>query len=371
MARVTIVLPVFNHERYLQEALDSIYSQTYSDYQIIAIDDGSNDSSLLILNRNGARLTLIEGGHEGAAAARNTAIGAADSEYIAFMDADDVWTPERLSESSERLHSGGFDLVASAMSFIDADGMPLAGIWSCPAGAANDYWGALLERNWIGTPSVTVRRTVLDKVGRFDKAFTHAEDYDLWLRIGREHSLGYIDAPLVKCRRHSLNTSLNIAAHQKFERMALQKVDPLEARVAFQRRHAASSSRAEAWIWFLLRSGNPGFLEEVQYELTNHPESHSLRFALGIFQADKGEYENAITSFRELKDRDAASLHNLAVLMALCGNSQAALSCLHLVSRSCPGYHDAQYNLLAIRDGRQLRLTRRPFRQQLIAMIGV
>src|SRR3954469_15826533 len=105
MARVTIILPVYNHERYLQEALDSIYSQTYSDYQIIAIDDGSTDSSLQILNKNGTRLRLIEAGHRGAAAARNTAIRAADSEYIAFMDADDVWTPERLSESSEKLHS--------------------------------------------------------------------------------------------------------------------------------------------------------------------------------------------------------------------------------------------------------------------------
>jgi glycosyltransferase involved in cell wall biosynthesis len=371
MARVTVVLPVYNHERYLQEALDSIYSQDYSDYQIVAINDGSSDSSLRILHENHARIALIEAGHRGAAAARNTAIRGADSEFVAFLDADDLWTPGRLRESVDMFQNGKVDLVASALTFIDANGKELPGIWACPPEAVNDYWGALLERNWIGTPSVTVRRKALDEVGCFDKAFTHAEDYDLWLRVGQEHAIDYIPTSLVRCRRHSSNTSLNIVAHQKFERIALQKVDPAMAQAAFHRLYASSDRREEAWIWFLLRSANPAFPEEIQGALASHPESHSLRFALGIYQADNGEYEKALTTFRELKDRDAASLHNLAVLLALCGNSRAALSYLHLALRSRPDYHDAQYNVAAIREGRQLRLTRRPFRQQVIAMIGV
>jgi glycosyltransferase involved in cell wall biosynthesis len=371
MARVAVVLPVYNHERYLQQALDSIYCQDYTDYQIVAVNDGSSDSSLKILNENHARITLIEAGHRGAAAARNTAIRAVDCEFVAFMDADDVWTPERLRESLERFQSSRVDLIASALSFIDGNGRALPGIWACPPEGNNDYWGALLERNWIGTPSVTVRRKILDQVGGFDKSFTHAEDYDLWLRVGQNHAIDYIHTPLVQCRRHSLNTSLNIAAHQKFERIALQKVDPAQARAAFHRLYATSDRCAEAWIWFLLRSANPAFAEEIHFALENHPELRSLRFALGIFQADNGEYEKALATFRELKDRDAASLHNLAVLLALSGKSRTALFYLHLALRSRPDYYDAQYNVAAIREGRQLRLTRRPFRQQVVAMIGV
>jgi glycosyltransferase involved in cell wall biosynthesis len=371
MARVAVVLPVYNHERYLQQTLESIYSQDYSDYQIVAIDDGSADSSLKILNKNHARITLIEaGGHRGAAAARNTAIRAVDSEFVAFIDADDVWTPERLRQSVERFQNGNVDLVASALSFIDTNGKELPGIWACPPDAANDYWGALLDRNWIGTPSVTVRRKTLDEVGCFDETFTHSEDYDLWLRAGQDHAIDYIHTPLVQCRRHSSNTSLNITLHHKFERTALQKVDPARAHAAFYRLYAASDRRAEAWIWFLLRSASSGFPEEIHSALESHPESPSLRFALGIFQADKGDYEKALTTFRELKDRDAASLHNLAVLLALCGNSTAALPYLHLSLRFRPDYYDARYNIAAIREGRELRLTRRPFRQQVIAMIG-
>jgi glycosyltransferase involved in cell wall biosynthesis len=370
MARVAVVLPVYNHQRYLQEALDSIYSQDYSDYQIVVVDDGSSDASLRILHENHS-ITLIEADHHGAAAARNTAIRATDSEFVAFMDADDVWAPERLRKSVERFESGRVDLSASALSFIDANGRMLPGMWACPPEAANDYWGALLERNWIGTPSVTVRRKTLDEAGYFDTAFTHAEDYDLWLRVGQDHAIDFIHTPLVRCRRHSSNTSLNIASHQKFERNALQKVDPALAHAAFHRLYAGSDRRAEAWIWFLLRSGNPAFPEEIQFALESHPESHSLRFALGIFQADKREYEKALTTFGELKDRDAASLHNVAVLLALSGHPRAALSYLHLTLFSRPDYYDAQYNIAAIREGRQLRLTRRPFRQQVIAMIRV
>src|SRR5262249_10109895 len=137
------------------------------------------------------------------------------------------------------------------------------------------------------------------------------------------------------------------------------------------RLHASSDRCSEAWLWFLLRSGNRTFSDEIQFALEKHPASHELRFALGIFQADNGEYENAITTFRELEDRDAASLHHLGVVLGLCGNTKGALSCVDLALRSRPHYHDAQYNVAAIRDGRPLRLTRRPFRPQVIAMIGV
>ena len=226
MPRVTVVLPVFNHERYVEDALHSIFAQTYPDFEIAAVDDGSTDASLEILHRYRSRVKIIEGSHGGPAAARNRAIAATDSEFVAFMDADDVCSPERLRLSLAKLEIEGFDVIASALSFIDASGEPLPGEWARPGHAANDHWASLLERNWIGTPSVLLRRSVLDSTGLFDEKFTHAEDYDLWLRIGRGHSIGYIESPLIQCRRHGANTSGSIESHQYFERMALQKVDP-------------------------------------------------------------------------------------------------------------------------------------------------
>lgn len=369
MPRVTVVLPVYNHQNYVEAALRSVFAQDYPDFQIVAVDDGSTDSSLDVLDRHASRVNIIRSVHRGPAAARNRALAATDSEFVAFMDADDLCAPGRLRLGVEKLESENLDLISSALSFIDSSGQSVPGAWTCPPNARNDYWGALLERNWIGTPSVMLRRRVLDSLGLFDETFTHAEDYDLWLRIGRSHAIGYLETPLIQCRRHSANTSINIASHQHFERMALQKVEPSEAWKAFDRLHPAAADRDEAWIWFLLRSGSAAFVEELRLALARNPLSRTLRFALGVFQYDSGLYEESRQTFQGMKDLDAACLHNAGVLSAQCGDFHAAASYLRDALRLLPGYHDAQYNLAALDEQRDLRLTRRPFRENPVPMV--
>jgi glycosyltransferase involved in cell wall biosynthesis len=367
MPRLTIVLPVYNHERYVEQALQSLYAQDYTDFQIIAVDDSSTDNSLEVLNRHRDRVLFLESPHHaGPACARNRALQAADSELVAFMDADDLCEPERLRLQVEMIEHR--DLVASSLIFIDNEGRPLPGLWTCPPEAGNHYWAALLERNWIGTPSVMIRRDVLDTTGMFDERFTHAEDYDLWLRIGRRHSIGYIQTPLIRCRRHATNTSIDIDSHQRFERLALEKVDIQDARDAFESLYANPQRRAEAWVWFLLRRGETGFREEASCAVRQYPCSSSLRFALGVFEYDSGAYDHARTLFAALKDFDASALHNLGVVNARCGNIQAATGQLQTALIRRPGYRDAELNLAAIRQGLDFRLTRRPLRQNLIPM---
>src|SRR5439155_26209951 len=159
-------------------------------------------------------------------------------------------------------------------------GWPIPGEWACPPHARNDYWASLLERNWIGTPSVLLKRSAIDFAGLFDEQFSHAEDYDLWLRIGRFHSIGYIEAPLGQCRRHRGNTSIDIDSHQKFERLALQKVDPANVWQAFSRLYRTDEKIDEAWIWFLLRSGNEAFREEAVRAIGRNPGCSELKFAM-------------------------------------------------------------------------------------------
>jgi glycosyltransferase involved in cell wall biosynthesis len=368
MPRLSVVLPVYNHERYIPEALRSIFAQDFTDFEILAVDDGSTDASLQILDRYRYRVQVLPMSHTGPASARNRAIRASDSEFVAFMDADDVCAPERLRIQFDKLQREKLDFVTSALSFIDANGCALPGIWACPEHARNDYWGALLERNWIGTPTVMLRRRVLDSVGAFDESFTHAEDYDLWLRAGRAHSIGYVEAPLIRCRRHAGNTSNDTASHERFERLALQKVEAKEARQAFNRLYSTPERRYEAWIWFLLRSGSPAFAEEAALGLAQHPHSNSMRFAMGVFHYDFGEYDAALRTFWSLSGADAASCHNAGVLAALCGDAETAAALFESVLGSQPGYYDAHFNLAALREGRALRLTRRPFRDALVPM---
>jgi glycosyltransferase involved in cell wall biosynthesis len=367
--RVAIVLPVYNHARYVEQTLQSLYAQDFRDFEILAVDDGSTDNTLEILNRHCARIRIIQSEHKGPAAARNQALIQTDSEYVAFMDADDVCTSNRLRVELQELETKKRDLVASALSFIDANGAALPGAWRRPPDAANDYWGALLERNWIGTPSVLARRRVLLDAGLFDERFTHAEDYDLWLRLGASSRFAYIDTPLIQCRRHSGNTSNDMESHQAFERLALQKVDAAEARSAFVRLYRDSVRSEEAWIWFLLRSGNAQFREDAGQALSLFPGSHLIRFALGVFHHDCGEWDEARAVFEALSESDTASRHNAGVLSWLCGDYKGADRFLSQALGARPDYDDARFNLTAMVRGQRLRLTRRPFRQDLVPMI--
>jgi tetratricopeptide (TPR) repeat protein len=268
------------------------------------------------------------------------------------------------------LENEKLDLVAAAMNFIDAEGHPLPGKWTCPPEASKDFWGSLLERNWIGAPSVMVRRTILDAVGQFDEGFSHAEDYDLWLRIGRSYAIGYTDSVLIDCRRHAGNTSINIKAHQQFERLALRKTNPNEAWAAFSRLYAQAQRRAEAWIWFLLRRRDPAFREEVRLAIVQHPDSRMLRFAHGVFQYDCAEYQDALATFESLKESDASAMHNVGIIHAQYGDLLAAATHLQTALVRRPDYHDALYNLDALRNRREFRLTRRPFRENLIPVVS-
>src|SRR5439155_20333854 len=179
---------------------DHLVRQTFEDWELIVVDDGSTDASLEILSQYEPHVTVLQNPHKGPAAARNAGIAATDSEYIAFMDADDLCEPRRMELPLHTLENEKLDLAASALSFIDAQGWPIPGLWTCPPNARRDYWASLVERNWIGTPSVMLRRSILRSTGVFDEKFTHAEDYDLWLRIGRSHRIGFIEAPLIQCR---------------------------------------------------------------------------------------------------------------------------------------------------------------------------
>src|SRR6185503_15085322 len=104
---------VYDHERYLEHTLDSLIAQDYTDYQIVAVNDGSTDGSLEILNRRREQVLVIDAPHEGPAAARNRALRVTDSEFVAFMDSDDLCLPDRLRLQVEQLNS--VDLVASAL----------------------------------------------------------------------------------------------------------------------------------------------------------------------------------------------------------------------------------------------------------------
>ncbi|MBD2666007.1 glucosyltransferase [Richelia sinica FACHB-800] len=196
MPKISVVIPVYNSEKSVAETLASVIAQTYRDLEIIIVDDGSTDKSIEICQRfKDERIKIVHQQNRGLAGARNTGIRHAQGEFIAFVDSDDLWLPEKLEKHLHHLqHSPQVGLSFSRSRFIDEQGTPL-GIYQMPK-LINITPGYLFCRNPISNgSSVVIRREVLDAIKfeanlygeiedfYFDDRFRQSEDIECWLRI--------------------------------------------------------------------------------------------------------------------------------------------------------------------------------------------
>ena len=202
MPKISVMIPVYNSARFLQEAIESVLAQTYKDYEIIVIDDGSTDNTKEVLAPYCDRIRYIYQQNQGASSARNKGIRYSQGEYIAFLDADDIWLPEKLHIQVDYLDNNQeIALIYSWALWVDVNGRPLnkrnRSNRSLPTG---DIFNILFVRNFITPSSVMIRKRMLDTVGLFDESLTHAEDHELWLRIAREFKGFGINKYLCKYR---------------------------------------------------------------------------------------------------------------------------------------------------------------------------
>ena len=209
---VTVLLPIRDAEAHLREALDSVLAQTFDDFELLVVDDGSRDGGPdLVRACPDARVRLSSlGENRGLVAALNAGLVQARGRYIARMDADDVCLPTRLAEQVEHLDAyptlGG---VSSAFETIDGNGRVLGIVDGRhrPVGPALLRW-ALHFGSFFCHPAAMLRREVFDAVGSYDAEFTHAEDYDLWLRVVEKFPLDNLPRPLLRLRWHGDNVSV-------------------------------------------------------------------------------------------------------------------------------------------------------------------
>lgn len=213
---VSVVLSVFNGEKYLEIAVRSILEQTFTNFELIAIDDGSTDASgriLETLSRSDSRLRVFSQGNQGLIAALNRGVSLSQGQFIARMDADDIAVPERLERQVEFLNRNpGIALVGSAMTLIDSHGKKIREL-PYPTGPIRV---ACLMRDScsVAHPTVMVRKTVLLELGGYRPAFQHAEDYDLWLRLIERHCIDNLPESLLLYRHHGGNVSVRFRQKQ-------------------------------------------------------------------------------------------------------------------------------------------------------------
>ena len=208
---VSVVIPTFNRLNLLKLAVESVYAQTFTDWELVIADDGSDAEvrhyveSLMTRQR----VTVLWLTHSGRpAAVRNAALQRAVGEYVAFLDSDDLWAATKLERQIETLRARpNCRWCYTAFLRVDADGIPLDDearrLWV-------PYEGDIFEQTAttcaaIRTPSVLATRQLLMQSGGFDESLPSAEDYDLWLRLALHSDAAVVDEPLVHVRYHEEN----------------------------------------------------------------------------------------------------------------------------------------------------------------------
>ena len=230
----SVVIPTRNRLDFARRAVDCALAQEGVDVEIILVDDGSTDGSREQLAAlEGPLVRVLDGDGRGPCAARNRALPLVRAPWLAFLDDDDLWAPNKLRELAALTETGGFGFTSAIV--VDQHGRPMR-LDAAPA--ADGLQRRLLERNAIGTPSVVIARTdLVVGLGGFDERLPVLGDWELWLRLAREAPAFALDQPLAAYTVHWGSISLTragnledelqylVAKHEKWFRTSGVKVD--------------------------------------------------------------------------------------------------------------------------------------------------
>lgn len=225
---VSIVLPTFNRNSTIRAAIGSVLDQTWSDFELIVVDDGSDDDTDRVVQQlHDPRIRYVRHlVNRGGSAARNTGIECSRADWVAFQDSDDQWLPRKLELQMEALANGGERLAAIYCGYWRSfpDGSRIEAPAAHVSPREGDIHRSLLRENFIGTPTLVVRRRCLTEVGGFDEELPRFQDWDLMIRLSRDREVAYLDGLLVEAGTAEVNiTSGHDAALEAAEARILEK----------------------------------------------------------------------------------------------------------------------------------------------------
>ncbi len=268
MPKVSVVIPAYNAMAFLPEALNSVFNQTYRDFEVIVVNDGSTDKTEQWVSQiEDPRVKLVSQENKGLAGARNTGIGNAQGEYIAFLDDDDLWESTKLEKQVNVLDENPeVGLVYTWVSVIDTDGKSKGKIL-CNSEEGN-VWKKLLEHNIVESGSVAmVRHSCYQSVGLYDctLASSYAEDWDMWLRIAAQYRFQAILEPLVYYRDTPNSLSKNWRATEQSYQIIIEKAF---ANAPQNLQHLKGRCYSFAYLtvcWKILQTPGEDYQRVVQY----------------------------------------------------------------------------------------------------------
>lgn len=195
---VSVIVPAYNCPDLLAEALQSVRAQTYADYEVIVVDDGSDDETWRVareLAEGWPKLRAVRIEHRGLAAARNRGIAEMTGEWIALLDADDLWRGDKLQRCMDYLAAHPeLSIVYTPMAPVGADGEPIRG--HCKPCHAGKLTERLFHSIFVHDPAAVFHKRVIERCGGFDESLPVCVGHEFWLRVSTEFEFGLIDEPL-------------------------------------------------------------------------------------------------------------------------------------------------------------------------------
>lgn len=255
--RVSVIMPAFNGQLYIDEAIRSVLSQTYKNWELVLVNDGSTDGTESVIKKylSEPRIVYIKQENKGMAAARNAGIRAAGGQLIAFLDQDDFWLEDKLQLQVKYLaaHPGVF-MLHGACNILKA------GKISTPlkyhplfSGALKGFvYNKLIVEDFVCVPTIIVRKEVFSEIGLFDESMIGVDDWDLCIRISKKYEIGYINKILAVYRHNELGFSKDIERWRSILLGFIEKniFDNPEISAKIQKKAVSSFYKDVAYLYF-------------------------------------------------------------------------------------------------------------------------
>lgn len=369
---VSVIMPVYNGEKYISKAIESVFAQTYKDFELIVVDDGSIDNTVKIVSEykeiSPVKFSFIRHQvNQGVSSARNSGIAVSTGEFLMLTDSDDIQKPERMKTCFNLIKSNPqIEMIFTDCEMIDAAGRLLNRRMGYPEDfSSHNAILYELKRNYLWTSLVMVRKT---KDIWFDTNLPNAVDYDLFLRLLLSGSkLEIINEPLVYYRLHDSNISANLNISKKSVENILSKLEYEKVLNELKKRFPEIDVRISL-SWAALGANMPqralGFLDNISINF-------EVAFIQGVSYYKLGLLAKSLEAFRKANDlapNDPATLNNFGVLLAKTTKGASNDEYFKRALNLRDGYLDATNNLKEFSNNNfsKLRITERPLRANFI-----
>lgn len=283
-AKVSVIIPNYNYGRFVGKSIESVLAQTYRPMEIVVVDDGSTDDSIKIIESFGDQVKLIRQENGGVGKARNTGAKNSNGEFLAFLDADDIWLSEKIEKQIAK-----FDVDMAI------------GLVHCRMREFNSETGETIklhlkgEEGWVADDlllfekpviiglggSIVVRRNVFEDVGEFDEDLKNGEDWEFCYRVARKYKIGFVAEILVDYRNHNVNAHLNITQMERSTLVAFNKTFATDDKNVLRLRRRSFGNLHKVLAGSYLQSGQYfDFLRNLLWSLWFRPSFVSYYLSL-------------------------------------------------------------------------------------------